>query len=140
MPDTVSRASMMTSSGSFSKCPRCLLLGQRLRPPDESDPGSKSSQSGRQEKRFGKSSFMCSMHSPWEITGSQPGRPRYQDSQKDSCRRHPTSGPRSHTEANRIWQQRPTESGIGLGPAIYQPLDLRCSSTSQCLSYFICEM
>lgn len=39
MPDTVPRAPVMTSSGSFSKCPQCLLLGQGLRPPDESGPG-----------------------------------------------------------------------------------------------------
>lgn len=62
---------------------------------------SSSFQCGGQERpRLGKSSFVCSMHRPWETDEKEvsQGSLECQGSEKDSSRGHPTSGPHSHAE------------------------------------------
>lgn len=136
-PGPVPKASAITCvSGSFSKGPACLLLGQAQGPPGDSDPGTALRELpvwGQEKPRPGQSSCMCSMHRPWEMTeevsqeGLDAGTPR----------KTPAGGT---PQAALAGMQRSTEPGIGLSSAIYQLCDLRCSSTSLCLSYLISKM
>lgn len=133
-PGPVPKASVITTvSGSVSKCPPWLLLGQARGPQMTQTQALRSGSSQSRGKRNPDLEKAVSCVLPLRgDRGSQPGRPGRRDPQKDSCRSHPTSSLSSQAEV--------PESGIGLSSAIYQLCDLRCSSTSLCLSYLISKM
>ena len=95
---------MTPVSGSFSKCPQTLLLGQVLGAPDDSDPGSTLKELpawGAGKTQTGEEQFRVLSAQPLgDDRGSQPGRPRCQ---KGSGRRHPAARQGQY----RNWQHRP---------------------------------